>query len=220
MELKPVMFDDWLWDVHWLPKESAAPTESKKPAPKDYVTKLALCFGHNTVTLWDWPSRQTLSLATCTDQCILYPSPVSLFVWVPSGACYRDCETVLDDNVQKEVVKQTLAVLTKQLFEPVPVCVFLPHLISVPVFGFMEQAPFPASAPCQGIAGWPLVFLVCWSVVVLDRRVSDMQGTLLAARGVSWWFQWEQCSRRCCCGHLPTHIWLRQPSCIVSLDMR
>lgn len=65
--LQPVMFDDWIWDIRWL-----APDDGSFDPLDEKCMNVAICFGHNGVSLWDWKSKERLAWAVCTESCILY----------------------------------------------------------------------------------------------------------------------------------------------------
>ncbi|XP_029833647.2 WD repeat-containing protein 6 isoform X1 [Ixodes scapularis] len=65
--LQPVMFDDWIWDIRWL-----APDDGFFDPLDEKCMNVAICFGHNGVSLWDWKSKERLAWAVCTESCILY----------------------------------------------------------------------------------------------------------------------------------------------------
>ncbi|XP_077538883.1 tRNA (34-2'-O)-methyltransferase regulator WDR6-like [Haemaphysalis longicornis] len=80
--LQPVMFDDWIWDVAWLQSGTSV------------ASALALCFGHNRVTHWDWQTRQALAVTTCTDYCLVYAAQLVGTSWkqlvAVVGTVYRE----------------------------------------------------------------------------------------------------------------------------------
>lgn len=86
--LQPVMFDDWIWDVAWLQPE-VGPL-----VPGASVTTLALCFGHNRVAHWDWQAKQTLTVTSCSDYCLLYTAQLVGASWkqliAVVGTVYRE----------------------------------------------------------------------------------------------------------------------------------
>uniref|UniRef100_T1JG63 tRNA (34-2'-O)-methyltransferase regulator WDR6 n=1 Tax=Strigamia maritima TaxID=126957 RepID=T1JG63_STRMM len=63
-DVSPVFtFEDWIWEVVWITKETVSTVYNKQ--------YLALAFGHNAVTLWDWEHGVRVLNVHCEETCIL-----------------------------------------------------------------------------------------------------------------------------------------------------